>query len=384
MPNIVSPKNKIKILETIRQGNIGGGESHVLDLVLNLNKEVFEPVILSFTDGPMVEKLRSANIKTYVVHTEKPFDKGVRGKVGEIFDNEKFDLIHAHGTRALSNTYYIAEKRKVPIIYTVHGWSFHPDQNFLVKKLRIISERFLIKRTDLTIVVSEANMREGIKYCGMKRYKLVHNGINLDKFNPDKNYPDLKEELGIPAGKTTAAFIVRMTKQKDPFTVIKAAAITAKKSNEVYFLMIGDGDLKEDAIKLAKELGLDETMIRFHKFMQDVPSVLNTIDIYVLPSLWEGLPIGLIEAMGMRKAVIATPADGTKEVIRNGENGLLVPFENPQALSEAIISFHNDEKLRKKCESNGRISVERDFELHKMIKTIEEIYLNIYKKEWVL
>lgn len=381
MPNIVSPKNKIKILETIRQGNIGGGESHVLDLVLNLNKEIFEPVILSFTDGPMVEKLRSSCIKTYVVHTEKPFDKGVRGKVGDIFDKEKFDLIHAHGTRAFSNTYYNAIQRKVPIIYTVHGWSFHQDQNFLIKKLRIMSERFLIKRADLTIVVSEANMRDGIKHCGMKRYKLVHNGINLEKFNPDKNYPDIKEELGIPAGKTTAAFIVRMTKQKDPFTVIRAAALTAKKSKDIYFLMIGDGDLKDNAIKLAKELGLDETVIRFHKFRQDVPSVLNAIDIYVLPSLWEGLPIGLIEAMGMRKAVIATPADGTKEVIRDGKNGLVVSFENPQALSEAILSFHKDEKLRKTCESNGRIIVERDFELHKMVQIIEDIYLNLYNKD---
>lgn len=145
--------------------------------------------------------------------------------------------------------------------------------------------------------------------------------------------------------------------------------------------MIGDGDLKDNAIKLAKELGLDETVIRFHKFRQDVPSVLNAIDIYVLPSLWEGLPIGLIEAMGMRKAVIATPADGTKEVIRDGENGLVVSFENPQALSEAILSFHKDEKLRKTCESNGRIIVERDFELHKMVQIIEDIYLNLYNKD---
>lgn len=380
MPNIVSPKNRIKILETIRQGQIGGGESHVLDLVPNLNKEVFEPLVLSFTDGPMVEKLNQEGIRTYIVRTERPFDKSIRGQVDEIFMKEEFDLIHAHGTRALSNTYFNAVKRKVPIIYTVHGWSFHQDQNFLIKKLRIMSEKFLIKRADLTIVVSEANMRDGIKYCGMKKYQLVHNGINLDKFNPDKEYPDIKKDLGIPPGKTTAAFIVRMTKQKDPMTVIRAAAIAAKKSNDIYFLMIGDGDLKEEAIKLSKELGLDETVIRFHKFMQDVPSILNSIDIYVLPSLWEGLPIGLIEAMAMRKAVVATPADGTKEVIRNGENGLLVPFENPHALSEAILALQNDKKLREKCELNGRETVEKSFELRKMVKSIEEIYLKFYKR----
>ena len=379
MPNIVSPRHKIKILETIRQGQIGGGESHVLDLVPNLDKEVFEPVVLSFTDGPMVDKLKEAGIKTYVVHTEKPFDKSVRAKVGEIFDKEKFDLLHAHGTRSLSNTYYCATNRKVPIIYTVHGWSFHQDQNFIIRKLRIMSEKFLIKRTDLTIVISESNKRDGIEKCGMERYQLVHNGINLDKFNPDKEHPDLKEELGIPEGKTTAAFIVRMTIQKDPLTVVRAASIAVKKCKDIYFLMIGDGDLKDQAINLAKDLGLDESIIRFHKFRQDVPAVLNSIDIYTLPSLWEGLPIGMLEAMAMRKAVVATPADGSKEVIENGENGLLVPFRNPEALAEAIIKMHNDKELKKKCETNARLTVEKDFELHKMVRATEDIYKKYYK-----
>jgi glycosyltransferase involved in cell wall biosynthesis len=380
MPNIVSPNRKIKILETIRQGQIGGGESHVLDLVPNLNKEEFEPVVLSFTDGPMVDKLKEAGIKTYVVHTEKPFDKSVREKVGKIFDDEKFDLLHAHGTRSLSNTYYCAINRKVPIIYTVHGWSFHQDQNFFVKKLRIMSEKFLIKRTDLTIVVSEANKRDGIENCGMERYQLVHYGINLDKYNPDKEYPDLKKELQIPEGKTSVAFIVRMTTQKDPLTVVRAAAIVAKKTKEVYFLMIGDGDLKENAISLSKELGLDESVIRFHNFRQDVPAVLNSIDIYTLPSLWEGLPIGMLEAMAMRKAIVATPADGSKEAIQSGENGLLVPFKNPEALAEAIIKMHNDKELKKKCEINARLTVEKDFELHKMVRNTEDIYRKYYKK----
>src|SRR5688500_7348581 len=94
---------KIKILQGIRQGKIGGGESYLLSLVENLDRALFEPVVLSFTEGPMVERLRKLGIKTYVLFTEKPFDFRVWKGVQEIIKQEKIDILHAHGTRAASN-----------------------------------------------------------------------------------------------------------------------------------------------------------------------------------------------------------------------------------------------------------------------------------------
>ena len=101
-------KNRIKILETIRQGQIGGGESHVLDLVSNINRDEFEPIVLSFTDGPMVERLKELKIATYVVETLKPFNISTFNNVQAIMRSEKIDILHAHGTRALSNTLFPA------------------------------------------------------------------------------------------------------------------------------------------------------------------------------------------------------------------------------------------------------------------------------------
>ncbi|MBK9319460.1 MAG: glycosyltransferase [Bacteroidetes bacterium] len=134
--------HKIKILETIRQGQIGGGESHVLDLVRNLNKDQFEPVVLSFTHGPMVDELRKLNIKTYVVETLKPFNITTYKAVKNIIRNEEIDILHAHGTRSLSNTIFPAKSMGIPIVYTVHGWSFHQDQAFHVRQVRELSENF--------------------------------------------------------------------------------------------------------------------------------------------------------------------------------------------------------------------------------------------------
>lgn len=370
--------SKIKILETIRQGQIGGGESHVLDLVTKLDKSEFEPVVLSFTDGPMVERLTKMGIKTYVVNTLKPFNISTYNAVKKIMREEEIDILHAHGTRALSNTIFPAKSLGLPIIYTVHGWSFHQDQKFPVRNIRELSEKFLTDNVDLTISVSQSNQRDGISRFSMKRSRVVNYGVDLTRYNPDRELKDLRAELQIEPGKTVVGYLVRMTVQKDPFTLVKAVAEVAKTTRDVQFLFVGDGDLKEGAISLANELGVSD-MIKFHPFRTDVPEVLNTFDIYTLPSLWEGLPIGMLEAMAMRKAIVATPVDGTKEAIQHERNGLLVPCQDHEALAAAIIRFHESKEFRKVLGDAAQETVKKTFDLEMMVKNNENIYREYIK-----
>ena len=103
-------ENKIKILQCIRQGQIGGGETHLLSLVENIDRSLFEPIVLSFTNGPMVDRLKLMGVKTHVIYSEKPFDFSVWKKVTELLITEKIALIHCHGTRATSNLYRSAKK----------------------------------------------------------------------------------------------------------------------------------------------------------------------------------------------------------------------------------------------------------------------------------
>jgi glycosyltransferase involved in cell wall biosynthesis len=207
----------------------------------------------------------------------------------------------------------------------------------------------------------------------MKRSKVVNYGIDLVRYNPDKPMRDLRQELAIEPGKTVVGFLVRMTVQKDPFTLVRAVAEVAKVAQDLQFLFIGDGDLKEASIQLAKDLGVDH-MIKFHQFRTDIPEVLNTFDIYTLPSLWEGLPIGMLEAMAMRKAVVVTPVDGSKEAIKDGENGLLVPCQDPKALADAILRLHQDKQLRDQLGEAAYQTVRNHFDLKMMVQNNEEIY----------
>ncbi len=364
---------KIKILETIRQGQIGGGESHVLDLVKGMNKAEFEPIVLSFTDGPMVERLKSMGIKTYVVETLKPFNLTTYNAVKDILKKEDIDILHAHGTRALSNTVFPAKSLGLPIAYTVHGWSFHQDQPYHIRRMRELSEKFLTDQVNVTISVSQSNQRDGIERFHMKRSRVINYGIDLQRFNPDRPMNDLSTELGIEPGKTVVGYLVRMTVQKDPFTLVRAVAEVAKTTRDIQFLFIGDGDLKQASMDLAKELNVTD-MIKFHAFRTDIPEVLNTFDIYTLPSLWEGLPIGMLEAMAMRKAIVATPVDGSKEAILEGQNGLLVPCKSHEALAAAILRLHESKEMQRVLGENARQTVESTFDVRMMVQNNENLY----------
>jgi glycosyltransferase involved in cell wall biosynthesis len=366
---------KIKILQTIRQGKIGGGESHVIDLVEELDKDIYESVVLSFTEGPMVERMRANGVKTYVVETEKPFNFTKWKQVTEILKKEKIDIVHAHGTRANSNTFSSAKKLGIPVIYTVHGWSFHPDQKFPLKNLRILGEKYLVSKSNLTICVSDNNLNDAKKLFPMERATVIKYGINLKKYNPAGQFEDIRSGLGINKNTLLIGYVVRMTIQKDPLTLVRAIFLIPDEL-DIKFLFVGDGDLKNDAIKLAKELNVESRII-FMDFRQDVPNVLNAIDIYCLPSLWEGLPIGMLEALAMKKAVVVTAIDGAKEVIIDKENGLLIPTQDPRRLADALILLYNNPELRKSIGEAAGQTIIKDFNVVKMTRKIEKVYDNM-------
>lgn len=366
-------KPKIRVLHCIRQGAIGGGESHVLDLVANLDPEKVESLVLSFTPGAMVDRLNERGVKTFVIPTRFPFDVRVWASVRRLMLDHRIDLIHAHGTRALSNVFRGAKKNKLPLLYTVHGWSFNNDQPGWKKSMRVAGESYLVRKADQTINISESNRRAGIDNINGFSSVVVRCGIDLNKFNKDAPHEDLRTQFGVKPEHTLVGYIVRITRQKDPISMIRAFAIAASQEPNIRLLIVGDGDLKQEMVSLIASLELNERVI-VQGFRQDVPSVLSNVDVYCLPSLWEGLPLGLLEAMSMGKAIVASAVDGTLEVVKDGENGLLITPGNVGGIAEAILQIHRDKALRSRLERGAYNSISADFNATKMARAIETLY----------
>lgn len=375
----MSHSNKIRILETIRQGQIGGGESHLLSLVENLDKDRFEPVVLSFTDGPMVDRLKAMGIQTEVIYTEKPFDFSKWKKVKAFIQSNNIQLVHAHGTRANSNVFWATKKLQLPLVYTIHGWSFHDDQNPLIKKVRVMGEKLLTRKSDINISVSASNQQTGKQYFSGFESVVVNNGIDQNKFNPDRSFKDVRAELGIPKDTTLVLFVARFIHQKQPLKLISAFAKAVQQLPSLRLLMVGDGDQKTEALEMVKQLGIAEQVI-FAPFRQDVPDVLAAADIFVLPSLWEGLPIGLLEAMAMGKAIIGTKVDGTSEVIQHNVNGLLVPVATlDDTLPQTILQL-TDPALHERLGREARATISATYSATTMTRQIEGLYDKLLKR----
>ncbi|MBS1604861.1 MAG: glycosyltransferase family 4 protein [Bacteroidetes bacterium] len=371
---------RVRLLECIRQGQIGGGETHLLSLVENLDKERFDPVVLSFTEGPMVDRLRAMGISTHVIYTEKPFDVSKRKEVRQFLEEQRVELIHAHGTRAASNVMHVARRMGIPVVYTIHGWSFHSDQSFLVRNLRRLGERYLTSRSSLNISVSASNKQTGVGAIRGFRSRVINNGIDRNKFDPASVSGGLRQELRIPEDTVLILFIARFTAHKQPLALMQAFKEALSAGPAMHLVLVGDGDQKAEAQSLVEEWGLGEK-ITLLPFRQDVPQVLASADVYVLPSLWEGLPIGLLEAMAMGKAVVATNVDGTREVIRDGENGLMVEAGDTTQLAQALVKMAKNADLRSRLGRCARDTIRSKFDAAAMTREIEAAYTEVLKQK---
>ena len=368
---------RIKILQTIRQGKIGGGERHVIDLVESMDKTIFEPIVLSFTDGEMISYLKNIGIEVHVIYTERGFDYKVWSKVTRLIQERGVSLVHAHGTRACSNSFWSAKRLKIPSLYTVHGWSFHADQGFPQKNIRAFFEGVLIKQVDGTVLVSENNGREAAAMFSPRKQFVIKNGVNLNRFSLNVSN-HIREELARSDDCFLVGFIARMTKQKDPFTMVRAMKIVSQKNKNIKLLMVGSGELDDEIGVLINELRLDN-IIR-QPFRLDIPEVLSAIDVYCLPSLWEGLPIGVLEAMAMAKPIIASDIPGTTELVEEGENGYLFTTQSPESLAEKILLMYSlGVKVRASFGEFSRSRIEKEFSIESMTREIERVYLNFLK-----
>ncbi len=364
---------KIKILECIRQGQIGGGESHLLSLIENMDRSHFEPVVLSFTDGTMIDRLNKMGIESHVIPSTKPFDITTWKKVKHLLAQD-IRLVHAHGTRAGTNILWAAKQLSLPIIYTIHGWSFHQDQHPLVRRLCILGEKYLVSNSDLNISVSASNQQTGKQFIPSFKSVVVNNGIDHNKFNPLNSFTDIRQELGISKETILVLFIARFTAHKQPLALIKAFMKAYPYNPKMHLLMAGDGDQKAAASVLIKELHA-EKQITLLPFRLDVPDLLAAADIFVLPSLWEGLPIGLLEAMAMGKTVIASKVDGTIEIVNHGVNGLLVDTHYlVENLCTALVELSKDPAKRKWFSTNAIATVNSKYNAADMTKSIEDLY----------
>ncbi|MBS4031178.1 MAG: glycosyltransferase family 4 protein [Clostridiales bacterium] len=286
---------------------------------------------------------------------------------------ETFDLVHAHGFKAGMVARMAARACRVPCLITVHNDFAHAN----VSQLRMVylaAERYLSRWTTGYIAVSAwlAEELQGAYGVSPDRIVIIPNGIA----RPAGNMP-LEEELPFPDNMPLVGTVARLAPQKGVEYFIRAVAKLQLQYTHTGFIIVGDGPLRGELESLARQLGLDGR-IYFAGYRQDVPAILARIKIFVQPSLSEGQGITVLEAMSAGCPVVASATGGLKELIRHGENGLLVEPGDIEQLTDAVRLLLEDDKLAESLAKQAATVAER-YDIRNMLESTRNTYYRVMK-----
>jgi len=361
----------------IDEAKMGGGQQHLLWLVQKLDKSKFEIEVVCEPEGYLVDELRKINITIHPITISNRPSISSLIKTYRLLNKISPMILHTHGGTAgfygrLSTFFNF----KGVVIHTYHGIHYLNFGQSLLKKVYSSVDKFLLRITDCTICVAQNDFDIGLKAGIIQKEKavVIHNGIDIDKFQHYNENMDCKIKLKTEKDSVIVGSIGRLHYQKGFEYLIEASKTVLKNYSNVKFVLIGDGELRGSLESLAKKNCVYNSF-SFLGNQTDIPELLAQIDIFVLPSLWEGLPLVLLEAMAAKKPIIATDVNGIVEIIESEKEGILIPPKNPAAISSALIRLLNDDELCKQLAANGYAKVLHEFSLNKMIEKTESVYL---------
>lgn len=359
---------KINLLLVITKLELGGAQKHLLSLARHLDKSKFNIFLFTSQEGMLLSDALS--IPGLKVRTSKFLERRINPvkdflallEISWFIKNNRIDIVHTHSSKAgiLGRWAGILTGTKI-ILYTVHGWSFHEFQPPAARKFFLFWERLSARFTHRLIVVSDYDRKKGLAWrIGRPtQYRLIRYGINHQEFTAAEN-PSLKQELGLNNGDLLVGMVACFKPQKSPQDFIRLASLARQAIPKVKFILVGDGLQRRRMQRLVHKLNLKDNVI-LTGWRRDIPQVLSAIDVFVLTSLWEGLPIAVLEAMASAKPVVATSTGGITEVISQGKSGFLVAPGCIEEMCEKLIALLVDTNLRKSMGANAREALKKNF-----------------------
>jgi glycosyltransferase involved in cell wall biosynthesis len=364
---------KLRVMHVIIGQGFGGLENVMLDLVRKGDKERFEHYILCLgTPDVIRDKLEESGATVLDLGFGEGLHPGLPPAIRKVVNEYAIDVVHSHDYKPFFyTTLGCLGKRGLAKVYTEHSSILSMGRRH--QRIGRLFARF----NDAMVMVSYHLQRYWADQVGLpaKDSMVIHNGIDTDLFAHQADRESLKGEFGLE-GKLVVGTALRLNEQKGLQYLVAAAPAVKKRFPEARFLVIGEGPLRDDLIGRARELGVDDVFL-FPGYRKDVSRILPAFDIYVLPSLWEGLPLGMIEAMLAKLPIVATTVGGVPEVLADGDTALLVPPADSEALAGALCRLASSADLRRRLAERGRDHALAQYSLQKMVHTYETLYLDI-------
>lgn len=392
--------NRTKVVHIITKLDLGGAQQNTLFTVAHLARSRYDPVLISGTNGLLVEDAKKLDdVKVYLltelVREIRPIkDLIALFKIRNILKELKKDnvkkeseinsqiIVHTHSVKAGVLGRWAAYMAGVKIIISsIHGFSFNDYQPSLVRAFYIYLEKLTSIITTKFVAVSNADIEKGIrnKLFTKDKVRLIRSGIDISRFmNKNHNRLRMRKELGIKIEIPVVAMIACFKPQKSPLDFVKVAKIISDEIPDAGFLMVGDGVIRSKIENMIEKISMEDKIILLG-WRRDIPEILSSIDILVLTSLWEGLPRVFPQAMASGVPVVATEVDGAPEAIKNGVTGFLLQPRDIEGMAERIIYLiRNPDRAREMGEEGRKLVGE--FDIWKMVEQQEDLYTSLLKQ----
>ncbi len=376
----------IPVIHLITRLIVGGAQENTLYTAALLDPTRFSVQILSGaqtgTEGSLIEEVRQQGIQLTILpdlvrQISPVHDLLALLKLIRYLRKSRCKVLHTHSSKAGILGRLAGRIAGTPvIIHTVHGWSFHEYMSPWLRKTYIFLERWMADSCQALIAVSQKDIQKGLQASigRPQQYHLIRSAIPMEQFDPahyDRQI--IRQSLGIPDDAVVVGNIGRFSPQKNPLDWVRVASLIAAREEKAFFLLVGDGPMRAEV-----EEHLDQTGIRKRTILtglrRDIPQLLAAMDIFLITSLWEGLPRVIPQAMAMGLPVLANSADGVQEIIQNGENGYLFQAGEIEQMAEICVQLMHDPDQRMDLGQRGRESVLQAFDLQRMIEQITALY----------
>jgi glycosyltransferase involved in cell wall biosynthesis len=330
----------------------------------------YEVSLLSLRRKDLSEdNLESLGFPVYYLEKGK-FDPSTLPALTSLLSKLEIDVIQTHGYGA--TTFGRIAAWRLGIGSILHEHANLTDTPWFQK----IPDRLLDPVTDVAIAVSESTREFCIRARKLspERVKKVYLGAPLDEFHPfaPEARRAAREKLGFGPNEKIVGTVTRLMESKGNRYLIEAAAILAGKRNDVRIAVVGEGPLLSDLEARARELGVSER-VSFLGFQRDVAPAIAAFDVSVFPSLWEGTPLTVFEAMAMSKPIVATSVDGLRDVLGDDDNALVVPPKDPGALARALERVLDEPRLASQLSERAR-ETSRRFDIQRFVHKMERLY----------
>lgn len=364
----------MKILLLTNHLNYGGIAAYTVSLARQLKKKGDFPLTAS-GGGDFLPLLEHEQITHVYASLNAKSELSLKVlaavfKLASLVKGEKVDIIHAQTRTTQVAACLISKMTNIPFVSTCHG--FFKNR---------IGRRIFPCWGSAVIAISEA-VREHLVNdfsVAKKDIRLIHNGVEVEKFKREKSLQEIKnfkENAGVKESEIVVGIIARLSKVKGHCFLLMAAKEIVKLNYKVKFLIIGDGPEKENLVLSAQELGIENQVVFLNSTI-DTSLPLKAMDIFIMPSISEGLGLSILEAMSSGLPVVASNVGGIYSLVKDGVNGFLVPPGSPCAILSAVKKLLDNPQLARQMGQRGQQTAEECFSLESMAEQTRNLYAEV-------